>query len=81
MKSFNILILCCDKDPFAKTKALHVLQRNIIRPVLVGLSVAIALQKRQCTVRSHESITDKLLQFNTSYLSYICSAKRTAWSN
>jgi len=29
------------------------------------------LQKRQCTVRSHESILDKLLYYNTLSLSYI----------
>ncbi|HEY7082558.1 MAG TPA: hypothetical protein VH500_22945 [Nitrososphaeraceae archaeon] len=61
LKSCNVLILCCDSTPFAKTKALQVLQRNIIRLVLVGLSVAIELQKRQCTVRSHESTIDMLL--------------------
>ena len=76
MKSLNVLILCCDIIPLAKTRRPHVLHRSIIRLVLAGLSVAIALQKRQCTVRSHESITDKLLQFNTSYLSYIYSAYR-----
>ena len=37
------------------------MQRNIIRPVLVGFKVAIELQKRQYTYRSHESITDNLL--------------------
>ena len=71
MKSFNILILCCDNIPLAKINAPHVLHRSIIRLVLVGLSVAIALQKRQCTYRSHESITDKLLWYSISYLSYI----------
>jgi len=40
------LILCCDIIPFANTSTSHVLQRSIIRLVLVGLSVAIALQKR-----------------------------------
>ena len=34
-------------------EALHVLHRGIIRLVLVGLSVATVLQKRQCTYRSH----------------------------
>ena len=34
------------------------LHRSIIRLVLVGLSVAIEFQKRQCTVRSHGLITD-----------------------
>jgi hypothetical protein len=58
MKSGNILILCCDNIPLAKIKILHVLHRNIIRPVFVGFNVAIDLQKRQCTIRSHESITD-----------------------
>jgi len=58
MKSFNILILCCDIIPLANTKAPHILQRSIIRLVLVGLSVAIELQKRQYTVRSHESIAN-----------------------
>jgi len=42
------------------------LHRSIIRLVLVGLRVAIALQKRQCTVRSHESIVDMLLYYNIS---------------
>jgi hypothetical protein len=51
-------------------------QRNIIRPVLVGLSVAIELQQRQCTVRSHKSITNKLLQYNTLHLSYTYGGKR-----
>ena len=37
------------------------LQRNIIRPVLVGFRVAMELQNRQWTVRSQESITDNLL--------------------
>jgi hypothetical protein len=32
-----------------------------MRLVLVGLSVAMELQKRQWTVRSHGSIIDKLL--------------------
>ena len=41
-----------------KAKALQVLQRSSIRLVLVGLSIVIELQKRQCTVRSHELITD-----------------------
>lgn len=61
MKSFNILILCCDNNPLAKTNAPQTLQRSIIRPVLVGFSVAIELQNRQCTVRSHESRTVNLL--------------------
>jgi len=61
MKSFRVWILCCDSIPLANTKAPHVLHRSIIRLVLVGFNVAIALQKRQCTVRSHESIIDKLL--------------------
>jgi hypothetical protein len=52
------------------------LQRSFIRLVLVGLSVAIDLQKRQCTVRSHESIANNLLQYNTPHLSHICSGKR-----
>lgn len=34
---------------------------HIIHLVLVGFSVAIALQNRQCTVRSHESTIDMLL--------------------
>jgi hypothetical protein len=52
------------------------LQRNIIRLVLVGLRVATELQKRQCTVRSQESIIDKLLYYGISLLSYIYSGKR-----
>jgi len=55
------VVLCCDNIPLANTKAPHVLQRSIIRPVFVGLSVAIELQKRQYTVLSHDSITDNLL--------------------
>jgi len=60
----------------AKTNAPQMLHRSIIRLVLVGFSVAIELQKRQCTVRSHELKTDKLLYYNTSLLSYIYSGKR-----
>jgi hypothetical protein len=37
------------------------LHRSTILLVLVSLSVAMELQKRQYTVRSHELITDKLL--------------------
>ena len=55
MKSFNVLILSCDSSPLANTRAPHVLHRNIIGPVFVGLRVAIVLQKRQYTVRSHGS--------------------------
>jgi hypothetical protein len=47
--------------PLAKTKALHVLHRNIIRLVLVGFNVAIELQNRQLTVLSHEFRTVNLL--------------------
>jgi hypothetical protein len=61
LKSRRIWILCCEYAPLANTRALHVLHRSIIRLVLVGFNVTIALQKRQCTVRSHESIIDKLL--------------------
>jgi hypothetical protein len=61
LKSRNVLILYCENIPLAKTKAPQVLHRSIIRLVLVGLSVAIALQKRQCTVRSHGSTIDMLL--------------------
>ena len=68
--------LCCDAIPLAKTKAPQVLHLSIIRLVLVGLSVAIVLQKRQLTYRSHELITDNLLMYSISYPSYIYSAKR-----
>ena len=61
MKSFKVWILCCDNIPLAKINAPHVLHRSIIRPVLVGFNVAIDLQNRQCTVRSHESRTVNLL--------------------
>ena len=61
MKSFNVLILSCDSSPLANTRAPHVLHRNIIRPVFVGLRVAIVLQKRQYTVRSHGSRAVNLL--------------------
>ena len=61
LKSRNILILCCDNIPLAKINAPHVLHRSIIRPVLVGFNVAIDLQNRQCTVRSHEFRTFNLL--------------------
>jgi len=54
----------CDRSPFAKTNNEHVLHRNMIRLVLVGLSTAIALQNRQCAYRSHGTITDKLLYYN-----------------
>ena len=73
LKSRNVLILCCDNIPLANTKALYVLQRIIMRLVLVGLNVAMALQKRQCTVRSHESVRDKLL---LNIVAEIYSAKR-----
>jgi hypothetical protein len=45
MKFLNVLIICCDNIPLAKTKALHVLQRSIMCLALVGLSVAMELQK------------------------------------
>jgi hypothetical protein len=45
LKSLNVLIRCCDNIPFAKTEALHTLHLSIMRLVLVGLSVAIELQK------------------------------------
>ncbi|HEY7572717.1 MAG TPA: hypothetical protein VH796_15235, partial [Nitrososphaeraceae archaeon] len=61
LKSRNVLILCCENNPLANTRAPHTLHRSIIRLVLVGFNVAIELQKRQCTVRSHGSIIDKLL--------------------
>jgi len=61
LKSRNFWILCCDNVPFANIRALHVLHLSIIRLVFVGLSVAIALQKRQCTIRSHDSRTVNLL--------------------
>src|SRR4029078_7867329 len=63
--------LCCDAIPLAKTIAPQVLHLSIIRLVLVGLSVAIVLQKRQLTYRSHELITDNLLMYSISYPSYI----------
>jgi hypothetical protein len=69
IKFFNVEIPCCNNIPLAKTKTPYVLQRSIIRLVLVGFNVAIELQKRQCTVRSHELITDKLLYYNALYLS------------
>src|SRR5690242_7401575 len=62
-KSFNVWILCCDIIPLANARIPHTLHRSIIRPVLVGLSVAIALQKRQSTVRSNGLIPDELLMF------------------
>ena len=61
MKSFNIVILCCDNIPLAKINGPHVLHRSIMRPVLVGFNVAILLQNRQYTVRSHGSRTVNLL--------------------
>jgi Phage integrase family len=61
MTSCNIWIFCWDNVPFAKTRAPHVLHLSIIRPVLVGLSVAIELQNRQCTILSHGSIRDNFL--------------------
>jgi hypothetical protein len=57
LKSRNVLILCCDSIPLANTRAPHTLHRSIIRLVLMGL-VAIELQKRQYTARSHKSIAD-----------------------
>jgi len=50
----------CDSKPSANTDAPQVLHKHI-RPVFVGFSVAIELQNRQCTVRSHGLIIDKLL--------------------
>ncbi|MGA9845726.1 MAG: hypothetical protein WBP64_06195 [Nitrososphaeraceae archaeon] len=50
------------------TKAPHVLHLNIIRPVFVGFSVAIELQNRQYTIRSHGSFTDNLLRYIISHL-------------
>lgn len=67
LKSRNVLILCCDIIPLAKINAPQTLQRSIIRLVLVGLSVAIELQKRQYTIRSHGSIIGMLLYYNTSH--------------
>jgi hypothetical protein len=61
IKSCNFWILCCDNIPLANIMAPHVLHLSIIRPVLVGFNVAIDLQKRQYTARSHESITRNLL--------------------
>ena len=52
------------------------MQRSIIRPVFVGLRVAIELQKRQYTVRFHES--NKINLLTNQYItlaSYIYSAK------
>jgi|tagenome__1003787_1003787.scaffolds.fasta_scaffold20475813_2 hypothetical protein len=45
LKSLNILILCCEINLLAKTRAPQVLQRSIIRLVLVGFNVVIELQK------------------------------------
>src|SRR5690242_13563056 len=61
MKSCNFWIPCWDTIPLANTKTPHVLHLSIIRPVFVGFRVAIDLQKRQSTVRSHESIIGNLL--------------------
>jgi hypothetical protein len=69
LKSRNVLILCCENSPFAKTSRLQALQRSIIRLVLVGFNVAMLPQNRQCTVRSHDSITD-----NYYDIIYHCSA-------
>lgn len=46
-----------------------------MRPVLVGLSVAVALQKRQHIVRSQKSITDNLL-YAICHILAVYSAKR-----
>jgi hypothetical protein len=45
----------------AKTNTPQVLQRSIIRQVFVSFKVAIELQKRQYTARSHGSRTANLL--------------------
>lgn len=71
IKSCNFWILCCDNIPLAKTNTRQVLQRSIIRLVFVGFNVAIELQKRQYAVRSQKSMTDNLLMYSISYLSYI----------
>jgi hypothetical protein len=62
-KSLNhmIRIMFCDSKLLANTGAPQVLHLSIIRPVFVGLSVAIELQNRQYTIRSHGSIRDNSL--------------------
>ena len=70
-----------NRIPLAKTNAPHTLHRSIMRLVMEGFNIAIELQKRQCTVRSHESIIDMLLYYNIPYLSYIYSAKRISPDN
>ena len=60
LKSCNVWILCWDNIPLANTKTPHVLHLSIILLVLV-LSVAMELQNRQCTIRSHGSIRDNFL--------------------
>ena len=47
-----IRIMFCDSKLLANTSAQQVLHLSIIRPVFVGLSVAIELQNRQYTIRS-----------------------------
>jgi len=77
LKSRNVLILCCENNQLANTRAPQVLQRSIMRLVLVGFNVAIELQKRQCTVRSHDSTTDMLLKYNTSHRAIYIASRRS----
>jgi hypothetical protein len=46
----------CDSKPLANTSAPQVLHLSIIRRVFVGLTVAIELQNRQYTIRSHGTL-------------------------
>ena len=51
----------CNSKPLANASAPLVLHLSIIRRVYVGLAVAIELQSRQYTVRSHGSIRGSFL--------------------
>jgi len=42
--------------------------------------VAILLQNKQCTYRSHESITDKLLYYNTLPRAIYIAVKENNWN-
>jgi hypothetical protein len=56
-----IKILRLADDDLLHTSSPQVLHLSIIRRVFVGLTVAIELQNRQYTIRSHWSIRDSFL--------------------
>jgi hypothetical protein len=69
--NLSVLTLCRDNIPWAKTKAPHVLQRSIIRLVLVGQSVAIVLQKKLISAYDLNDSLVKDLEENNYIAKYI----------